>query len=183
MKHIERIIERLTILIGSVILVMMVLQIVVDVGMRTLFDKGLPATSELVSHYYMVMVSFLPIAYSELRRRHVEATIFTDHLKTTPRLIVELFGFVLSALVYAVLWWGTLEEAISNTAKGTYVESGITMFFTWPSYWILPISFGLMTGVLLFRVASTFSQLCSGKADGHVQSPDVLSITVTEGDK
>lgn len=183
MKHIERIIERFTILIGSVVLVLMVLQIVVDVIMRTLFDKGLPATSELVSHYYMVLVSFLPIAYSELKRRHVEATIFTDHLKNMPRLVVELLGFILSAVVYAVLWWGTLEEAIASTAKGAYVESGVTMFFTWPSYWILPISFGLMTLVLLFRVASTFSQLLSGKADGHVQSPDVLNITVTQGEK
>jgi Tripartite ATP-independent periplasmic transporters, DctQ component. len=80
MKFIEHAIERLTIIFGSAVLVMMVLQIVVDVSMRTFADKGLTATSELVSHYYMVMVSFLPVAYSELRRRHVEATIFTDYL-------------------------------------------------------------------------------------------------------
>ncbi|ADZ90908.1 TRAP transporter small permease [Marinomonas mediterranea] len=183
MKFIEHAIERLTIIFGSAVLVMMVLQIVVDVSMRTFADKGLTATSELVSHYYMVMVSFLPVAYSELRRRHVEATIFTDYLNLKKRLVVELFGFVLSVLIYGILCWGTLQEALSNTAKGAYIESGVTVFYTWPSYWILPVSFGLMTFVLTFRVISTFSQFFNGRIDTQAASPNALNITVTEGEK
>jgi hypothetical protein len=86
-------------------------------------------------------------------------------------------------LIYGILCWGTLQEALSNTAKGAYIESGVTVFYTWPSYWILPVSFGLMTFVLTFRVISTFSQFFNGRIDTQAASPNALNITVTEGEK
>jgi hypothetical protein len=44
-------------------------------------------------------------------------------------------------------------EAVSQTSRGSYVEAGIMRFATWPSYWILPVSFGLMTVMMTLRVA------------------------------
>ncbi len=183
MEHLNRLIERLTVWIGSLILILMVIQIVVDVSMRTLLGAGLPATSELVSNYYMVLVSFLPIAYSEVRRRHVEATIFTDHLRPKLKLVVELLGFILATIVFTLLFWGTLVEAIAQTGKGAYVESGVTMFYTWPSYWVLPVSFGLMVLVLVFRVIATVTELASGHNDDHINDPDMISVTLAEESK
>ncbi|MGB1091397.1 MAG: TRAP transporter small permease [Oceanobacter sp.] len=179
MKVLETWIGRLTILIGSAILVLMVLQIVIDVAMRSLLGSGFPATSELVSKYYMVAVSFLPIAYAELKRRHVEATIFTDNLPPKGRASVELLGFLLSLLVYAVLAWGTLHEAISKTEKGAYVESGVDMFYTWPSYWILPISFGLMAIVCAMRIVQSVCELTTNRLEKHDQHQEALSVTVS----
>lgn len=182
MKQVETWIGRLTIWIGAAILILMVMQIVIDVAMRSLLGAGFPATSELVSKYYMVAVSFVPIAYAEIRRRHVEATIFTDQLPSRIKLFVTLLGFVLSLLVYGVLCWGTLNEAIAHTEKGSYVESGVDMFYTWPSYWILPISFGLMTLVVAFRVVVTVSELFSKQFDEHSHDPDALSITLSHAE-
>lgn len=181
MKLLEKLIARLTLGIGSILLVLMVVQIVLDVLMRSTVGAGFPATSELVSKYYMVAVSFLPIAYAELRRRHIEASIFTDYLGPRAKLAVLLFGYLLSLAVYATLTWGTGFEAFEHMEKGSYVETGTDIFYTWPSYWILPVSFALMTLVLVMRVIVCTAELVFNKVVEH--PTDVLNVTLAHNEE
>lgn len=152
MKLLHRFVGSATKVIGSAVLILMALQIVVDVFMRNVVGAGFPATADLVSKYYMILVSFLPIAYAEVQRRHVEASVFTDMMPKASHRWIYLIGFVLSLAVYALLTWGTAQEALVQTGRGAYVEAGTIVFHTWPGYWILPVSFGLMTVVLAFRL-------------------------------
>lgn len=152
MELLQRFIGSATKLIGSAVLVLMALQIVVDVFMRNVVGAGFPATADLVSKYYMIIVSFLPIAFAELQRRHVEASVFTDMMPKVTHRWIYLLGFALSFVVYALLTWGTAQEALVQTSRGAYVEAGTIIFRTWPGYWILPVSFGSMTIVLGFRL-------------------------------
>lgn len=152
MHRIETWISHLTIAIGSLVLCLMVLQVVIDVFMRSVLGAGFPATAELVGKYYMVAVSFLPVAFTELRRRHVEALIFTEKLPQAAKTVVYWLGFVLSFLVYAGLSYGSAREAIRQTSRYAYVEAGTMHFYTWPSYWILPLAFGLMALVMGMRI-------------------------------
>ncbi|PHR61743.1 MAG: C4-dicarboxylate ABC transporter [Robiginitomaculum sp.] len=152
MLRFEKSIGATTTVIGSIVLCLMAVQIVVDVTMRNVLGTGFPATSELVSKYFMLVVSFLPVAYAELERRHIEASVFTDLMPDFTRPAVNLLGFVLSFIVYAFLTYGTAAEAARQTSRKSYVETGLTDFYTWPGYWILPICFGLMTIVLGLRV-------------------------------
>lgn len=153
MRNFETWIRRVTVVVGCFVLCLMMLQVVVDVFLRTFAGAGFPATPDLVSKYYMVAVSFLPLALTEVKRRHIEATIFTEKLTGRARDAVFLLGFAIGTAVFSVLFWGTAQEAISQTARGSYVEAGVVRFLTWPSYWILPVSFGLMTVMLALRVA------------------------------
>lgn len=134
-------------------MVLMALQIVIDVFMRNVLGAGFPATAELVSKYYMIAVSFLPIAFAELQRRHVEATIFTDMMPSWTRNIVFFIGFFLSLVMYTLLFYGTAKEAFVQTGRRAYVEAGTMDFVTWPGYWILPVCFGLMALVLILRLS------------------------------
>lgn len=152
MEPLHRFIAGATKLIGSVVLVLMALQIVIDVFTRNVLGAGFPATSDLVSKYYMILVSFLPIAYAELQRRHVEASIFTDMLPKRLHNAVYFLGFALSLLAYALLAWGTAKEALVQTGRGAYIEAGTILFRTWPGYWILPVCFALMAVVLTMRL-------------------------------
>lgn len=154
MRRLDRTITHLVVMAGGIILCLMMVQIVVDVFMRNVLGAGFPATAELVAKYYMVAVSFVPVAYAELKRRHIEATIFTDYLPKRAMPPIFLLGFALSALVYGTLTWGTYREAVSKTLRKAYVEAGAMDFYTWPSYWILPIAFGVMTLVCVLRVVS-----------------------------
>ena len=152
MKQLDRVIGTMTKWVGSVILVLMALQILIDVAMRNLVGAGFPATADLVSKYYMLVVSFLPVAYAELQRRHVEASIFTDMMPKRTHRPIYLMGFVLSLIVYCILAWGTAAEALVQSKRGAYVEAGTIYFLTWPGYWILPFCFAMMALVLLMRL-------------------------------
>ena len=162
-KSVEQWISKVTLLLGSVVLMLMMGQIVVDVFMRSVFSAGFPATAELVAKYYMVAVSFVPVAYAEVKRRHVEATIFTDLLAKRKKQLVVCAGFLLSIFVYSLLLWGTFFDALEQTEKGAYVESGIDIFYTWPSYWILPVSFGVMLLLCILRFLSLLSAILHGE--------------------
>lgn len=155
--RLDKAISLLVVAAGGGILCLMMVQIVVDVFMRNVMGAGFPATAELVSKYYMVAVSFIPVAYAELKRRHIEATIFTDYLPKRLMPVIFFLGFALSLAVYGLLTWGTFGEAMKKTAKKAYVEAGSMDFYTWPSYWILPVAFGLMTLVCLLRLITVLT--------------------------
>jgi TRAP-type C4-dicarboxylate transport system permease small subunit len=156
METVERWISRASIAFASLILLAMMLQVVIDVGMRSFLGAGFPATADIVGRYYMVAVSFLPLAMTEIGRRHISATIFTDSLKGGPRRALQFFCVGASLAAFVLLTYGTGVEALSQTARGAYVEAGLLTIPTWPSYWILPVSFGLMAAVLALRLIEVF---------------------------
>lgn len=151
MDALERIIARASALVGALVLMAMMLQITIDVFMRNFVGAGFPATADLVSRYYMVAVSFLPLAMTQVADRHIEATIFTDKLRGGARRAVLLLGALLGVVVFGLLAWGTAAEAMKQSARRAYVEAGTIHFPTWPSYWILPVSAVLMLAVLVIR--------------------------------
>ncbi|KAA5606622.1 hypothetical protein F1188_04595 [Roseospira marina] len=62
MHRLETWIGRISAGVVSLVLLAMMLQIVVDVIIRGVLGAGFPATGELVSRYYMVAISFVPLA-------------------------------------------------------------------------------------------------------------------------
>lgn len=148
------VIGRLTILFGGALLILMMLQIGADVVLRALGTRPVTGTVEIVTNYYMVGVSFLPVAFAELHRRHIEATVFTDMLPVWSQSALKYVAAAFSLLVYGVLTWQTAIEAMKQTARGAFVESGDDLIVIWPAYWILPVSFVVMCTVLLMRVFS-----------------------------
>jgi len=160
MRALETVIARFSLGLAGLVLVLMLCQVVADVFLRAAAGPGVPATPDLVGKYYMVAVSVLPIAVTELDRRHIEATIFTDWLGPRPLARVQILGFGLGLLVYGALVWATTREALAQTERGAYVQTGLGEFLTWPSFWILPLAFALMTLVMALRLW----QVATGRA-------------------
>lgn len=157
MQTLERWIERASMVFAALILIAMMLQVVIDIFMRSFLGAGFPATADVVGRYYMVAISFLPLAMTEVDRRHIEATIFTDRLTGRARQAVGLLGFGIGLAVFAVMTWGSAQEALRQTARQAYVEAGTLHFPTWPSYWILPVSFALIAAVLVMRIVEVLT--------------------------
>ena len=172
MRALETFISKITIIVGGAILCLMMMQIMMDVFMRQFAGAGFPATAELVSKYYMIAVSFLPVAYTELKRRQVEATIVSDMLPAGVKPLLLFGGFVLSLVIYCLMTWGTGLEAMRQTSQGAYVETGIINFYTWPSYWILPVSFGLMAVVMLMRIVAMLNGTFSDQPHNPLEELD-----------
>ena len=167
LKPIETAVARISMVLGGVVLLAMMLQVVIDVFMRAFLGAGFPATADLVGKYYMVAVSVLPLALTELKRRHIEATVFTQTLTGTPLKLVQLLGFGIFAAVLAVLTYGSCLEAMRQMSRGAYIEAGTLRFVTWPSYWILPISFGLALLIMSIRIY----EVLTGRFGAHDHDP------------
>src|SRR5690606_19973631 len=122
-KFLERLILFTTVIAGAAIALMM-LQVSLDVLLRFTVGKGLPGTLTIVSDYYMVIAAFVPLAYAELRKAHIQMELVTDLLP--PRLSHRLQGWMLlpTALVVGLLTWRGLEEALKQHAIGASKVQG-----------------------------------------------------------
>ena len=152
MDPITRLIRHASMAVASVILIAMMLLVALDVSLRSFFGAGFPATAEIVSRYFMVAISLLPLALTQIEDRHIEVSIFTDRLGPRARKINTIFCLTLSLIAFALMGWFTLGEALHMTQLRAYVEAGTLIVPTWPSYWIPPISAALMVLVLALQI-------------------------------
>ena len=149
----DRFSRAIAILAGAGVLVMMV-HICGDVVLRTLTGRPLPATVEIVSRYYMLIVAFLPLAWVE-RQDGMISVEFIDGMigPGTMRLSNALVG-LLSALIYVGLAWTSGEAALSQLANRSFVIVLNARVPVWPGYLILPIGFTLAAMAVLLKTAT-----------------------------
>ncbi len=143
----------------------MVLHICAEVVSRNLFGAPIPATVEIVSQYYMVVLAFLPLAWLERRRGmvSVEATDFllTPAMRRWSDVVIAL----VSAVIYAGLAYTTWLVALKNFASGTFVTALDVAVPTWPTYFLPPLGFGLAVLVTLARALAIAGG--AGATDGR----------------
>lgn len=149
-------------LIGAAAVVLMMLQIVADVLLKNLFTWPIPATSLIVSHYYMVIVAYLPVALSEKLNGHISVELVFRHFSERwQKVVVGIVWLVSAAVAGGIahrLWFEALKKL---SVEANVLESGLKIFI-WPSYFVLPLGFGLFALVLLYRFACSVTGLSSG---------------------
>ncbi|SFH41441.1 TRAP-type C4-dicarboxylate transport system, small permease component [Palleronia marisminoris] len=149
----DRFFRLIAIVAGVGVLVMMV-HICGDVILRTLTGRPLPATVEIVSRYYMLIVAFLPLAWVE-RQDGMISVEFIDGVMGagTMRLSNAIVG-LLSALIYVVLAWTSGEAALSQVANRSFVIVLNSRVPVWPGYLLLPAGFTLAAIAVLLKTAT-----------------------------
>lgn len=149
----DRFFRLIAILAGAGVLVMMV-HICGDVILRTLTGRPLPATVEIVSRYYMLIVAFLPLAWVE-RQDGMISVEFIDGMMGPAmlRLSNAIVG-ILSALVYVVLAWTSGEAALAQLENRAFVIVLNASVPVWPGYLILPAGFTLAGIAVLLKTAT-----------------------------
>jgi TRAP-type C4-dicarboxylate transport system permease small subunit len=147
-------------LIGGAGVVIMLVHITGYVALRLIVSAPIPATVEIVSSYYMVMIAFLPLAWAERRGEMISIEVFSGLYRGAVRRGVDVFVAVVTAAVYLVLTYTTWLVALKEFEAGSFVISLNVAIPTWPSYFLLPVGFALATVVALYRAA----QAASGSA-------------------
>ncbi|MFY0663236.1 MAG: TRAP transporter small permease [Natronospirillum sp.] len=152
MNTLLRLSDRLTMvlaLLGTLGIVAMMLHVTLDVLLRSTMDVSMPATLELVTRYYMVLLALLPLGWVERQRQMISVELFTDMLGTGARRWNDGLVTVLSIGIYVVFAIATWEKAVEQYDIGAYVMSLDTRIPVWPSYFVLPVSFALAAYVCL----------------------------------
>ena len=138
-------------LLGAVGVVAMLVHITAYVVMRQFSHSPVPATVEIVSYYYMVLIAFLPLAWAERRGEMISIEIFAPLLTGRIGRINEIFVALVTAGVYAVLTYTTWLVAMREFSARSFVISLSVVIPVWPGYFVLPIGFALAALVTLYR--------------------------------
>ena len=138
-------------LLGAVGVVAMLVHITAYVIMRQFSHSPVPATVEIVSYYYMVLIAFLPLAWAERRGEMISIEIFAPLLTGRIGRINEIFVALVTAGVYAVLTYTTWLVAMREFSARSFVISLSVVIPVWPGYFVLPIGFALAALVTLYR--------------------------------
>ena len=138
-------------LLGAVGVVAMLVHITAYVVMRQFSHSPVPATVEIVSYYYMVLIAFLPLAWAERRGEMISIEIFAPLLTGRIGRINEIFVALVTSGVYAVLTYTTWLVAMREFSARSFVISLSVVIPVWPGYFVLPIGFALAALVTLYR--------------------------------
>lgn len=156
MALIGRLITRLTNLassLGAACILLSIGHVTLDVTMRVIFGMPLSGTVLFVSVYYMVAIAFLAIAAVERHDAHISVEVVTSLLPRRPAAALQGLSLLLTAVVAGALALRTWQEAMVKFRVGAFTMEAGDRIYTWPSYFILPVGFGLMLLVALWKLA------------------------------
>lgn len=130
----------LTACAASIVIVLMMLHITLDVGVRYFFNGQIVGTLEWVSFYYMVALVFLAFGYVEYKNENIRVDLFAQMMPKSVQLGLYIFACGLGLIFFGMLFWQSLNDAISATQRGEEAMSNFR-FLIWPARWSLPIGF------------------------------------------
>ncbi|KRA47420.1 TRAP transporter small permease [Devosia sp. Root635] len=138
-------------LLAAVGVVAMLVHITAYVITRQFTHSPVPATVEIVSYYYMILIAFLPLAWAERRGEMISIEIFAPLMKGRVGRINEIFVALVTSGVYAVLTYTTWLVAMREFSARSFVISLSVVIPVWPGYFVLPVGFCLAALVTLYR--------------------------------
>lgn len=154
MERLERIADRtarLLALAGSIGLLALLIHVTADVLARDLLGRPIPATNEIVSNYYMVLIAFLPLAWVEQRRAMVTVELLEPLVGPRLRDLSDRLVALLSSLVYGTIAWVTWSDAVRALRVGSFVDVLGHAVPMWPTAFLPPAGFVLACLVTLLR--------------------------------
>ena len=146
MRRIERLLDRLAWLLliaAAVAILAMMLNITADILGKLLFHRPVIGTLELVSSWYMVAVTFLPLAHVYATRSNIVVELFTQNLAAGPRTALDALGAALGGLYLGLLTWKGAEQAWYQTQRGEVADATFFEIPVWPTRWFLVAGCGV----------------------------------------
>lgn len=159
MDFLERTADRIAqalALVGAIGVLALLIHVSLDVITRNLLDRPIPATNEIVSRYYMVLIAFLPLAWVERRRAMISVEVLEALMSPGFRKVSDAVVALLATAIYGAIAWVTWADALKNWRIGSFVDVLGHQVPVWPTYFLPPAGFLLAATVTLLRVAQTF---------------------------
>lgn len=143
-------INRLFMIVGGIILVLMTIQIGVVALSRGLFNVAFDGNVEIAKYYYMVALSALPLGAVQASREHVIVEVFTQWMSERARAALDWFALIFTTIYSAVLALGCTLAAIDAFQTREFYRLFAFDLVIWPSRWVLAV------GLLGFLVTAVY---------------------------
>ena len=137
--------------IAGIFIVLLMVQVVFDVVGREVFGVPIDGTLEIVSFYYMVGVTFLPLAYVSHEEGHIMVELFTQKLSRSRLAGLEAVIGIICFIFVVVLFIQTWDAALDSYDTGEMWETSDDLITIWPSRFALPIGVFMMGIYMVYR--------------------------------
>ena len=144
--------------IGGLAILTLMVHVFADVVLRNLINQPVPATYEIVTHYYMVALAFVPLAWLERSGGMITVEVTGSLMGPRATWISDKVVAVISTVIYGGLAWVTFEASLDTFAKGTFVMAQSLSIPTWPAYFLPPLGFFLAATVTVTRIFEPFGR-------------------------
>ena len=154
METLDRLADRVAqalALIGAIGVIALLLHVGIDVITRNLLGRPIPATNEIVSRYYMVLIAFLPLAWVERAGAMISVEVLEGMLPRAALRLSDALVAILATLVYAGIAWVTWGDAVKNWRTGSFVDVLGMTIPVWPTYFLPPAGFALAASITALR--------------------------------
>ena len=137
---------------------LMMMHVSVDVAGRTIFNRPLAGTTEIVAAYYMVAAAYLPWAWVARNDGHIRAELFARFGSARFHYWLDVAVKFFTIVYLSVFTWQTAVRAVQQFHAGEAWQASGGYLAVWPSRWVLPLAGGLMVVYLVLRVISDLSR-------------------------
>lgn len=117
------------------------IQITLDVLARYAFSSPLFGTIGIISAYHMVMMTAFPLAFLQLRNRHIRVELVNSVLSPRGIHILDRINAGIMVAFFAGISWINAEEALHRTMIGEVWQASTGLLIVWPSRWVLTLGF------------------------------------------
>jgi len=107
------------------------------------FGFPLRGTHEVVKNS-IVMIAFMQAAYCVLSRSMLRADFLLHLIGGKPERIINSAGYLLGAVFFAALFWGTKDPAVHALVTGEFEGEGALRVPTWPARIVVLLTSGLL---------------------------------------
>lgn len=167
MKSILQFLEKSSTLVASVCLLVTMLLISADAVARYVFHSPIPWTMDVVSYYFMVVISYLAISDTFRHGDHIQLDLFLNRMGPRTKVASGLICSFLAACVFVVIALGSTLSMIASFQASEFL-TGYVNWPVWLSY--LPISVG--SALLSLRLIHHCSLLVSSGEDASLEHPE-----------
>jgi len=138
--RVERAADRLA---AGVLLVIMLI-VVSDVGLRYAFNSPLSWSYDLISLYLMLAAFFPALAPTHRNDGHIAVDLFQRHIPARALRIGLALGHSAALVLFALMTWLFAGKAFAAAAAGEAMY-GVFPWPTWPRYAIVCLGLALLT--------------------------------------
>lgn len=135
--------------------VLMCLHVAAEILSRSFLGRPLVGTIEAVSFFYMIIVSFLPLAFVQMQRAHISVDLLSNVLPPWVLRLMNLIANIITLGVVSIVSWAAYTMAVRQTGFGESTRAGMYSLPIWPSRWVVVAGFSVMALVLAVQIYAT----------------------------
>lgn len=135
--------------IAGIVLLALMLLTAADVGGRYFFNSPITGVFD-ITHFAVLVMAFLGLAYCGFENGHVAIDIFYKRLKPRAARMLNRFINLAGSVLFGLIAWRTMVQSVD--VKEFNEASQLILIPFYPFYYVLALGAALFAAVMIVRI-------------------------------